>query len=153
RQATEELSHVKRIIRILEKIGEKPAPAHPAIKFLSTGMMGGSWGEHVALEMALGEGLVLTVFYALADTIPQPELKKILESAIQDEERHVEFGERETKLWLEKHPRDRDFLLAQAMVQLLVLRRLRGFVLKRLLPTAEGHTVLSCFEEFYDHVC
>src|SRR5688572_21742494 len=63
KQASEELSHVRKILRILSLLGEKPAPAHAAIRFLSTGMMGGSWGHHVTMEMALGEGLVLTVFY------------------------------------------------------------------------------------------
>src|SRR6185437_8451616 len=85
KQAGEELSHVRKILRILSILGERPAQAHPAIRFLSTGMMGASWGEHVALEMALGEGLVLAVFYALADTIGSPEIKKILESAISEE--------------------------------------------------------------------
>src|SRR3954464_6308971 len=52
KQAGEELSHVKKFLRILSLLGEKPEPAHWAVRFLSTGMMGGSWGEHVALEMA-----------------------------------------------------------------------------------------------------
>src|SRR4051794_2204621 len=93
KQAGEELSHVRKILRIFSLLGERPGRAHPAIVFLSTGMMGGSWGEHVALEMAIGEGLVLGVFYAMADTIPHPEIRKILEQAVGEEERHVEFGE------------------------------------------------------------
>src|SRR5689334_21450481 len=75
KQAGEELSHVRRILRIFSLLGEKPKRAHPAIRFLSTGMMGSTWGEHVALEMALGEGLVLGVFYAMAETIVQPEIR------------------------------------------------------------------------------
>ena len=62
KQAGEELAHVRKFLRIFSLLGEKPGPAHWAVRFLSTGMMGGSWGEHVALEMALGEGLVLSVF-------------------------------------------------------------------------------------------
>ena len=69
KQAGEELSHVRKFLRILSLLGEKPDTAHSAVRFLSTGMMGGIWGEHVAIEMALGEGLVLGVFYALIDTI------------------------------------------------------------------------------------
>lgn len=148
KQASEELSHVKRILRIQTLLGEKPGRAHGAIRFLSTGMMGGTWGEHVALEMALGEGLVLTVFYALADTIPDPEIKKLIESAIGDEERHVTFGEKETIDWLQKHPRDRETLLAQAMFQIVALKRIKNFVLKNLSP---GHPVLGRFGAFYDH--
>src|SRR3954470_10984030 len=48
KQAGEEISHVKRIVRILQLLGERPAPAHGLIRFLSTGMMGSTWGEHVA---------------------------------------------------------------------------------------------------------
>src|SRR4051812_29437722 len=78
RQAGEELAHVRKILRVLSILGEPPAPAHWAVRKLSTGMMGGSWGEHVTIEMALGEGLVLSVFYALAQTIDHPEIRKIL---------------------------------------------------------------------------
>jgi hypothetical protein len=148
KQAAEELSHVKRILRIQTLLNTKPKPAHGAVRFLSTGMMGGTWGEHVTLEMALGEGLVLTVFYALADLIPDPEIKKILESAIIDEEKHVIFGETETLKWLKQHPEDRRALLAQALLQSVALRRLKNFVLKKL-PTS--HPVFDKFSTFFDH--
>ncbi|MGE0614053.1 MAG: ferritin-like domain-containing protein [Bacteriovoracia bacterium] len=152
KQAGEELSHVRKILRILHLLGESPAAPHPAIRFLSTGMMGGSWGEHVALEMALGEGLVLTVFYALADTISHPEISKLLDSALAEEESHVRFGERETRAWLEQHPGDRSFLLAQAVLQSVALRFLKRFVLRTLRKTGrEDHGVLRQFSEFYDH--
>lgn len=153
KQASEELSHVRKILRILSLLGESPGPAHGAIRFLSTGMMGGSWGEHVTLEMALGEGLVLTVFYAMADTISQPEIRKILESAVIEEERHVIFGERESMEWLKKHPEDRPRLLALALVQLWALHRLKGFLIKRAArELGENHPVLSRFGQFFDHV-
>jgi hypothetical protein len=148
RQATEELSHVKRILKIQEILGVVPQDAHGAVKFLSTGMMGGTWGEHVCLEMALGEGLVLTIFYALASTIDQEEIRKIVESAIGDEERHVLFGERETQAWLARFPADRKVLLAQALLQWIAMRKLRNFVLKKL---PQGHPVLEKFPAFYDH--
>jgi hypothetical protein len=153
KQAGEELSHVRKILRVLSLLGERPAPAHWSVRFLSTGMMGGSWGEHVALEMALGEGLVLAVFYALADTIDQPEIHKILESAAVEEERHVEFGERETRAWLAAHPGAARGLLAQCVLQTVALRALRGFVLRTLARrVGQEHPVLRQFPEFYDHV-
>jgi hypothetical protein len=152
RQASEELSHVRKILRILSLLGEKPAPAHPAIRFLSTGMMGSDWGDHVCMEMALGEGLVLTAFYALADTLPQPEIHRILEQALVEEERHVLFGERETRDWLARHPEDRPRLLAKALLQLLVLGRLKGYIGRKLVARAPGHPVLSQFDAFYDRV-
>jgi len=40
KQASEELSHVRKILRIFSLLGEKPDKAHWAIRFLSTGMMG-----------------------------------------------------------------------------------------------------------------
>lgn len=148
RQATEELSHVKRIRKIQEVLGVKPMKAHGAVKFLSTGMMGGTWGEHVCLEMALGEGLVLTIFYALASTIDHPDIRKIIESACLDEERHVIFGETETKAWLERHPSDRRVFLGQALLQWIAMHWLKSFALKKLPP---GHPVLEKFPAFYDH--
>lgn len=148
RQATEELSHVKRILRILEILESPPEDAHRAVKFLSTGMMGGTWGEHVCMEMALGEGLVLTLFYALASTIQDEEIRKIIESAIIDEEKHVEFGERETRAWLLSFPADRKTLLAQALLQWIAMGWLRKFALNRL---PKNHPVLEKFSAFYDH--
>jgi hypothetical protein len=148
RQATEELSHVKRIRKIQSLLQVSPKDAHGAVKFLSTGMMGGTWGEHVCLEMALGEGLVLTIFYALSATIADPEIKRIVESAIADEEKHVSFGEAETLQWLKRFPGDRKVLLAQALLQWLAMRRLKNFALKKLPP---GHPVLEKFPAFYDH--
>ncbi|MBS1962554.1 MAG: ferritin-like domain-containing protein [Bdellovibrionales bacterium] len=148
RQAAEELSHVKRIRKIQELLDVKPADAHRAVKFLSTGMMGGTWGEHVCLEMALGEGLVLTIFYALATTIDDEGIRKIVESACLDEERHVTFGEAETAAWLARFPGDRAVFLGQALLQWMAMRRLKNFALKKLPP---GHPVLGKFSAFYDH--
>ncbi len=151
RQAGEELSHVRRILKILELLGQKPQKAHRAVRFLATGMMGHSWGEHVAIEMALGEGLVLGVFYAMADTIADPEIHRILETAIVEEERHVEFGEKETLTWLQKYPGSRRLLLGLAFVQVLALRFLKRFVLKKIVHNVGvDHSVMSQFEAFYD---
>ena len=54
RQSLEEMQHVDNFLRMMTMMGVAPAPAHWAVRFLSTGMMGGSWAEHVALEMAQG---------------------------------------------------------------------------------------------------
>jgi len=152
KQAGEELAHVKKILRILSLLKEQPGEAHWAVKFLSTGMMGGTWGEHVAMEMALGEGLVLTAFYALVDTMPDGDIRRILESAAQEEERHVEFGERETQAWLRLHPRSRKLLLGLALIQVLALQRLKTFIVRQLVKSVgKEHPVLSQFEAFYQH--
>jgi hypothetical protein len=150
KQASEEFSHVRKFLRIFSLLGETPGPAHPAVRFLTTGMMGGNWGEHVALEMAIGEGLVLTVFYALCDTIRNPEIRRILETSCAEEESHVDFGERETLEWIRRYPHAKPILLGSALLQILALRWLRGFILNRIgLPT---NPVLRRFPEFYDHV-
>ena len=151
RQASEELSHVRKMLRILSLLGSKPSPAHPAIRFLSTSMMGGSWGEHVAIEMALGEGLVLNAFYAMEDTIAQPEIHKILQAAVLEEERHCAFGERETVTWLASHPADRKLLLGLALMQVFALRLLKRYVIGLIRrQSGENHAVLSQFDAFYD---
>jgi hypothetical protein len=49
RQAVEEFQHVDNFLRILELLGKAPAPAHPMVRFLSTGMMPSSFEEHVCL--------------------------------------------------------------------------------------------------------
>jgi hypothetical protein len=153
RQAGEELSHVRRILKILSLLGEKPEKAHWAVRFLSTGMMGHSWGEHVAIEMALGEGLVLGVFYAMIDTIPDTEIQRILSTATLEEERHVEFGEKETITWLKAHPGSRRLLLGLALVQAWVLRFLKRFIVGKLSRKLDpSHPVMSQFGPFYDHV-
>ena len=69
RQSLEEMQHVDNFLRIMTMLGCQPKPAHAAVRFLATGMMGGSWAEHVALEMAQGEGFVLQAFYAVIDTL------------------------------------------------------------------------------------
>src|SRR5881398_971244 len=96
RQAVEEFQHVDNFLRILDLLGEPPASAHRLVRFLSTGMMPGSFEEHVCLEMALGEGFVLMALYAVIDTIDHAGIREILERAVRQEERHVDFGERRT---------------------------------------------------------
>src|SRR4051794_18000920 len=51
RQAVEEFQHVDNFLKILALLGERPAPAHRMVRFLSTGMMPASFEEHVCLEM------------------------------------------------------------------------------------------------------
>ncbi|MEO8705842.1 MAG: ferritin-like domain-containing protein, partial [Kofleriaceae bacterium] len=69
RQSLEEMQHVDNFLRIMTMLNCQPKPAHAAVRFLATGMMGSSWAEHVALEMAQGEGFVLQAFYAVIDTL------------------------------------------------------------------------------------
>src|SRR5262249_50458732 len=97
RQAVEEFQHVGNFLRILEILHAKPEKATGAVRFLATGLMGNDWAEHVALEMALGEGLVLQAFYAMIETVDQEEIVAILRRGVKQEERHVEFGETQTK--------------------------------------------------------
>jgi hypothetical protein len=145
RQALEEFQHVDNFVQILALLGERPAPVHPTVRFLTTGMMPGSFEEHVCLEMAQGEGLVLLALYALIDTLPAegapgtPEgsgaaIREILLRAVRQEERHVEFGERRTQELLPGGARPwlRARLLGLSLVSLWGVGRLGGFMRSRL---------------------
>ncbi len=132
RQSLEEMQHVDNFLRIMNMLGLAARPAHPAVRFLATGMMGGSWDEHVALEMAQGEGFVLLAFYAVIDTLDHKPSADILRRAVKQEERHVEFGEQQTmksiagKAWLRRR------LLGLSLVSMWAVRRLARFMEKRL---------------------
>jgi len=149
RQAVEELQHVDRFLEIFEILSATPGPAHPAVRFLSTGMMGDDWNEHVCLEMALGEGYVLTVLYGLIDTLEHGDIRSILQRATRQEERHVAFGESETKKALQDKPRDRGRLLGLSLWSLVAIDLLARAVERR---ATNEHPVLSQFPNFLRHV-
>ncbi len=132
RQAVEEFQHVDNFLRIMTLLGVSPAPAHPVLRFLATGMMGGSWAEHVALEMAAGEGFVLMCFYAIIDTLDQPRVVDILTRAVKQEERHVAFGEAQTMRVIDGRPWLRRRLLGLNLVSLWAVRRLARVMSTRL---------------------
>lgn len=128
RQAVEELQHVDNFLRILAMLGLDPGPPHRVLRFLATDMMGASWAEHVALEMAAGEGFVLMCFYAIIDTLDHPAAVEILKRAVRQEERHVEFGERRTTLAIAGRPWLRRRLLGLNLVSLWGVRRLGRYM-------------------------
>ena len=147
RQAVEEFQHVDNFLRILDLLGEKPAPPHRVVRFLSTGMMPSNFDEHVCLEMALGEGFVLMALYAVIDTIDHDEIREILSRAVRQEERHVDFGERRTAAAIRGRPALRRKLLGLSLVSTWAVRRL-GKYLERRLPA--DHPVLHRLPEFLD---
>jgi hypothetical protein len=146
RQAVEEFQHVDNFLRILELLGEGPAPAHRMVRFLSTGMMPATFAEHVCLEMALGEGFVLMALYGIIDTIAHDEIFAILSRAVKQEERHVEFGEERTIQAIQKRPALRRRLLGLSLVSMWGVRRLAGFMRSRL----PAHEVLSQLPDFLE---
>jgi bacterioferritin (cytochrome b1) len=148
RQALEEMQHVDNFLRIMTMLGCRPQPAHPAVRFLATGMMGGSWAEHVALEMAQGEGFVLQAFYAVIDTLDHKPSVDILRRAVKQEERHVEFGEQQTAKAIEGRPWLRRRLLGLSLVSMWGVRRLTAFMEKRL---PADHPVLTQLPSFLEH--
>src|SRR5262245_49684115 len=148
RQAVEEFQHVGNFLRILELLRAKPDKANATVRFLATGMMGSDWGEHVALEMALGEGLVLQAFYGMIETVDHDEIVAILKRGVKQEERHVEFGENQTRKVIEGRPWLRRRLLGLALVSLWGVSKLEGFM-KRRLPM--DHPALSLLPEFVRH--
>jgi hypothetical protein len=141
------MQHVDNFLRIMTMLGCQPKRAHPAVRFLATGMMGGSWAEHVALEMAQGEGFVLQAFYAVIDTLDHKPSVDLLRRAVKQEERHVEFGEQETAKAIEHKGWLRRRLLGLSLVSMWGVRRLARYMEKRL-PEAG---VLHHLPAFLDH--
>jgi hypothetical protein len=148
RQAVEELQHVDNFLKIMSMLGLEPSPPHRAIRFLATGMMGDSWAEHCALEMAAGEGFVLTAFYAVIDTLDHKPTVDILKRAVKQEERHVDFGERQTMEAIEGRPWLRRRLLGLNLVSMWAVERLTRYMRKRM---PQDHPVLAQLPEFLDH--
>jgi hypothetical protein len=148
RQAVEEFQHVGNFLRILEILGVPPAKAAAPVRFLATGLMGNDWAEHVALEMALGEGLVLQAFYAMIETVAEDEIVAILRRGVKQEERHVAFGEEQTAKAIQGKPWLRRRLLGLAHVSLFGVSRLAA-VMKRALPMS--HPVLQKLPAFVRH--
>ena len=150
RQSLEEMQHVDNFLRIMAMLGCRPRPAHPAVRFLATGMMGGSWAEHVALEMAQGEGFVLQAFYAVIDTLDHKPSVDILRRAVKQEERHVEFGEQQTAKAIEGRGWLRRRLLGLSLVSMWGVRRLARYMEKRLSASGE-HPVMKHLPAFLEH--
>lgn len=148
RQSLEEMQHVDNFLRIMTMLGCQPKRAHVAVRFLATGMMGGSWAEHVALEMAQGEGFVLQAFYAVIDTLDHKPSVDILRRAVKQEERHVEFGEQQTRKAIESRPWLRRRLLGLSLVSMWAVARLARFMEKRL---PKDHGVLKHLPAFLAH--
>lgn len=147
RQAVEEFQHVDNFVRILSLLGQAPAPAHPMVRFLATSMMPGSFAEHACLEMALGEGFVLMALYGVIDTIDHQEIREVLQRAVKQEERHVEFGEQRTMRALGERPSLRRRLLGLSLVSTWGVRRLASFMRSRL-PAHEVLSQLPAFLQF-----
>jgi hypothetical protein len=148
RQAVEEFQHVENFLRILDLLGEKPAPPHPLVRFLSSGMMPSTFEEHVCLEMAMGEGFVLAALYAILDTIDHDGIREILARAVRQEERHVEFGERRTKEAIAANPALRRRLLGLSLVSTWAVRRIGAFLRRR---APADHPVLGHLPAFVEH--
>ena len=148
RQSLEEMQHVDNFLRIMAMLGCAPKPAHAAVRFLATGMMGSSWAEHVALEMAQGEGFVLQAFYAVIDTLDHKPSVDILRRAVKQEERHVEFGETQTKKAIEGKPWLRRRLLGLSLVSMWGVRRIASYIEKRL---PADHVVMKHLPAFLSH--
>ncbi|HWM84405.1 MAG TPA: ferritin-like domain-containing protein [Kofleriaceae bacterium] len=148
RQSLEEMQHVDNFLRMLRMMEMKPKPAHPMVRFLSTGMMGGSWAEHVCLEMAAGEGFVLVAFYAIIDTLDHQPSVEILRRAVKQEERHVEFGEQQTMRAIQGRAGVRRRLTGLHLVSLWGVTRLARFIQKRL---PADHPVMRHMSAFLEH--
>ena len=147
RQAVEEFQHVDNFLRIMAMLGCEPQRVNPVVAFLATGMMGETWAEHVALEKAAGEGFVLMAFYGLIDSLDHEGTVEILKRAVKQEERHVDFGEKQTMKLIAGRPWLRRRLLGLSLVSLWGVRRLARFMASRL---PKDHPVLSKLPAFLE---
>lgn len=146
RQAVEEFSHFRQFLKIFAMLGIRPTPPHPIMRFLTSHET--LWDHHVTLEMAVGEGLVLTTFYALMDTIEHPEITRILNGIARQEAGHVAFGESQAMKVLNGHPHHKRQLLGLNLISLEAARRLGGFVARRF--ARPDHPVLRQLPNFID---
>jgi hypothetical protein len=147
RQANEEMAHVKLFLRILDALGAEPQRPHRALRFLATDFAGATFLEHSFLEMALGEGFVLTAIYALIDTLPDSEIRTLLAGLARQEEGHVSFGEQQTLKILKRDVRQRRHLLGLALVSLAAVAKLADYSASRY----PGHPVLRQTPGFLAH--
>lgn len=152
RQATEEFQHVDNFVQCLHYIGAKPEKPHRVVQFLTTGMMPESWAEHVSLEMAQGEGFVLMAFYALIDTVDQPQIHAILSRAVKQEERHVQFGEERTMALIKNDEGLRLRLFGLNLVSLLGVEQLAKFLKKQPQFSSAEHPVMRHIDLFLQKV-
>lgn len=148
RQALEEFQHFKQFLGIFQRLGIQPVKPHPIMKFLTTHET--LWDHHVTLEMAVGEGLVLTTFYALIDTMPDPEIRRVLQGIARQEATHVQFGEERAMLAIRGKPWLARQLLGLNLISLDAARLLGGTVAEQLAP--KDHPVLRHLPEFVGFV-
>jgi bacterioferritin (cytochrome b1) len=149
KQSMEEMQHVDNFLRMLNMMDMQPMPAHPVVRFMSSGMIGGSWAEHCAIEMASGEGFVLTAFYAFIDTLQHSPSVEILKRAVVQEERHVEFGEQETMKAIAAQPGLKRQLLGINLVSLWAVSKLAKYMEKRF---PASHPVFGKLPQFLAHI-
>ncbi len=147
RQANEEMAHVKLFLRILDSLGASPQPPHRALSFLATDFAGATFEEHCLLEMAVGEGFVLTAIYAFIDTLPEGEIRTLMTGLARQEEGHVNFGEEQTLKALARRPALARHLLGLTLVAMLGVRAIARYTGKRY----GDHAVLRQMPAFLAH--
>ena len=98
--------------------------------------------------MAQGEGFVLQAFYAVIDTLDHKPSVDILRRAVKQEERHVEFGEDQTRKVIEGKPWLRRRVLGLSLVSMWGVRKLTSYMEKKL---PADHVVLKHLPAFLTH--
>ncbi|HEX9695929.1 MAG TPA: ferritin-like domain-containing protein [Actinomycetota bacterium] len=147
RQANEEMAHVKVFLRILASLDQEPQPPNRILKFLATDFAGATFTEHCFVEMALGEGFVLSAIYALVDTLPDSDIRTLLNGLARQEEGHVAFGEEQTMKALRRDRSHARHLLGLALVSMAGVGKLADYARARF----ADHPVLSQLPGFLDH--
>jgi hypothetical protein len=152
KQARQELGHLQLFAEIFKILELKPEPAHPVVRLLSS--HNNYYPLKVLLEHAVGEGMVLDIFKdLLLQTLPDSDprsadIKKKLRVVCREEEEHVAWGEKETRLMLAQKPWLATPYYGLIQLQLASL----PWLVKRFRSGYEAHPVLGQLEPFLRHV-
>ena len=148
RQASEELAHVRVFLRIHALLGTTPGPPHPVVRFLSTGAMGSDYAEHVATEMAVGEGRC-SPSSRRSSTPSTPRKSSGCSRPRRGRRSATSRSGRPRPRASSPSARLADDLLGANLLTLLALPRLARFIQRRL---GTEHEVLRKVEAFLGHV-
>ena len=164
KQAKQEINHLQLFAEIFRELNLEPQRGHWVIRLLSS--HNNYYPLKVFLEHAMGEGMVLDVFReVLLQTLPDEapldsedstyihpsaealrRIKRKLRVVCKEEEEHVAWGEKETRLMLQENPH-----LQTPMWGLLELQLMVAPLITKGLGQ-EKHPVLSQLNEFIQYV-
>lgn len=92
-QAMDEARHVEVFSRLVDKVGVTYPACDPLLSLLKETLSDSRWDMPYLGMQVLIEGLALAAFATMRDVAASPLLKQVLAYVMQDEARHVAFGQ------------------------------------------------------------